>query len=417
MSSSLEKITGPLVKILLICLVFVQPYANSVDPMVVAMAILFFLLSFPAFVSLVLTKRPMLEVLVFLPILAISVAVGALNGHIPGDIVRGLIPYAIYIVTFGAIVAMKPVSRLELLRWYVIVATLISLKTLVILGLNGVTPSDIAGGVRATFFDINSGLPIAMLAIPFVFVCFSNPWVQATLLVILTSQILLGQSKALMAITAVFYLVFLTIYTPSLKQLGSRATASLIKLLIVISLVTVTTLTFSANPLVQRFINAVTNPGIELSGRIYEMGNSIRAIEENPLLGRGQGYIFVHKSAASTEENPVFEERRYTHSVFFYHLATMGILGMPFALLMFYGPLLYLSAAQVNRLISPPESIKSPIRQFKNYYVPTILAATGMLLFNLVSASYKNPQSLVILALINAVIFCLLSAAKNSQTE
>lgn len=417
MSSSLEKITGPLVKILLICLVFVQPYANSVDPMVVAMAILFFLLSFPAFVSLVLTKRPMLEVLVFLPILAISVAVGALNGHIPGDIVRGIIPYTIYIVTFGAIVAMKPVSRLELLRWYVIIAALISLKTLVILALNGVSLSDITRGVRATYFDINSGLPIATLAIPFVFVCFSNRWIQAALLVVLTTQILLGQSKALILITAVYYLVFLTVYTPPFKQLGSRAASLLLKVLIIISVGTVTLATFSSNPLAQRFITAVTDPKTELSGRVFEMGNSIRAIEETPLLGRGQGYVFIHKAATSTDENPVYEERRYTHSVVFYHLALMGLLGMPFALLMLYGPLLYLSAAQVNRLIGPPESIKLPVSQFSNYYVPTILAATGMLLFNLVSASYKNPQSLIILALINAVIFCLLSAAKNSQTE
>ncbi len=411
-----EKNVLLLLKALLFTFVIVSPYANKINPPLLVMALLLVLLAIPAAVVMLRAERKVFEVWLFLPLLGISIAVGLLNGHIPANVVRGSIPYLIYIVAFASILYIPPEKRFELMRWYVYMAVLVSLKTFAILIYNGVTPSDIARGARATFYDINSGFPIAMAAVPFVFVFFKNRWLQAILLLILVGQVTLGQSKILMLATVVILAVFFMIFTPNQKLIGVRATVLLTKFLTVIGIIGIIIFTFNDNPLLQRFSRMVTNPNIELSGRVYEMGNAIRSIDKNPFLGRGQGYVFIHKSANSPDNAPRFEERRYVHSVLFYHLAIMGLIGLPFALLMFHGPAFYfLVLAKKGRAGAGDQAKKNKYTgNLDQFYLPIKMAAFGLFAFYMVSAAFKNPQSLILLALVNALIYTLLEHQKSS---
>lgn len=412
-----QKYTFWILKALFLCFVLVSPYANKVDPALIVMVVLFFLLILPAFFNLLQARRPVFEVWIFLPMLALSIAIGLFNGHIPANVVRGIVPYLIYIVAFGAVLFIPKDKRLELLRWYVIIAVLISLKTFGILIYNGITPADIIRGVRATFYDINSGLPMAMVAIPFVFVCFKNPWVKTAFLVILITQILLGQSKALMMATTAFLGIFFLTYRPRSGHMKIQSITMISKLLAITSLIAIIVFTFNKNPLLQRFVNMVTHSKVELSGRIYEMENVLRAMEKNPFLGRGQGYVFIHKAADSPDDAPRYEERRYTHSVLFYHLAIMGLLGMPLALLMLHGPLFYVIWLALRRTATQAGDKKSDKDEMTSYYLPLILAGFGLMAFNMVSASFKNPQSLSVLGLVNAMIFTLMIQNWNQNAS
>jgi len=395
----------------------VSPFANKLDPALLLMAAILLLLTPVAIVTLLRMEPPVFEVWLFLPMLALSVAIGLLNGHEPANVARGTIPYLIYIVTFAAILSLPPEKRLSLVRLFVIVAALLSLKTLAILAYNGVGPDKIMHGVRATYYDINSGLPMAMAALPFALVCFRSGKARAILAILLVLQVLLGQSKSLMVATAVFLVVFAISYVPRPRRISIRASTTLIKTLGVVVFAAVTILTFNKNPLMQRFILMVSSPQTELAGRLYEIKNVMRAMEQNPLLGRGQGYVFLHKSALSQKGKPRFEKRRYTHSILFYHLAIMGLLGMPLALLLLHGPVFYLIWHTFNPRRRPFVLRGCDGTPVARLSMATILSGLGMLAFNLVSASYKNPQSLIVLALINALCFTLLAGnGRPSET-
>ncbi len=403
-----------LLQLLLFSFLLVSPFANEVDWAIILMALLLFVLVVPALRTLVQAKRPTFEILAFLPMLVISIIVGLKSGNIPSNVVRGTIPYVIYIVSFAAVLYLPSAKRLMLARWYVIVAAMVSFKTMVLMASNGVTPIDVLHGVRATFFDINSGLSISMAAVPFVIVCFKNKWLRALLLFLLVGQVVLGQSKSLMVLTAAFLAVFFVVYIPKSRFVFVRALMIAAKAIAAITVLAAVVVTFNQNPLLQRFTLMVTNPKTELSGRIYEINNVLKVIDDRPLLGTGQGFVFIHKAADSPDSAPVYEERRYTHSVLFYHIAIMGFLGMPFAMLMLHGPGIYMALAMAGHWLRRQHSGHNRKRgPYDAYFLPVMMSSLGLMAFNLVSASYKNPQSVILLGFMNALAFTLLAKRKR----
>ncbi len=422
MQTRFQNMTFRLLQLLLLCFVPVSPFANKLDPALLLMAGVLLLLLPAAFMTLIRLERPVFEVWLFLPMLALSMAVGLLNGHVPSNVFRGIIPYLIYIIAFAAILFLPREKRFELLRFYILIVVLIALKTFVILVYNGVSPADIARGVRATFFDINSGLPMAMVTVPLVFAAVMRVRVRALILSVLVGQVLLGQSKSLMVMTLFFLVFFAISHQLSTRQVELRSVILLTKIMTVVIVSVLVILTFDRNPLLHRFTLMVTSPETELAGRLYEMQNVLMSLEKNPLLGRGQGYVFIHRAAGSPKDAPRYEERRYTHSILFYHLAIMGFSGFLFALLLLHGPVFYLVWRRLADLWTLEKTEGREMEtdgkwHFDRLPVALILAGMGMLAFNLVSASYKNPQSLIMLALLNALVFTVLDRGRPGTSK
>lgn len=401
-NSALERSTALLLKLVLLMFLFVQPYANHIDPALIVLMGLIGLLAVPAGLSLFVAERSRLEVWLFLPMLLLSGCVGLLNDHLPSNVIRGVIPYAIYLIAFLSALVLSPPRRFALVPWIVAAACLLSLKTVGILATNGVGSAAILQGARATFYDINSGLPIGLAALPLVVLCVPSGWARLTAIAAITGQIVLGQSKALMGVAALVLAVLPFIGKSKLRNIEVGAywrfailAAGAFALVILIG-------TFQQNPLVHRFVVMIEKSENELGGRRNEMQNAWMSFERAPLLGEGQGFVFLHRPAGATDDTVGLESRRYLHSVFFYHLAIMGILGLPFALLLLHGPFLYAGGRLLRLALGRPSVAK---RHQQSLLLPLVLSGLGLFLFNLVSASFKNPQTLILTGIVNALLW------------
>lgn len=405
--------------LLFVSFVLQQPYANRVDPALLLMAACLAALAIPAFITLVRRERPAAEAWMFIVPLCISITVGLLNGHQLENVLRGTVPYVIYVIAIASFMRLSPESRTTMTRWYMIVATALCFKTLMILAIEGVGLGDFLTGTRASFFDINSALPFSLAALPMVFVVLRRSFWRFPIAGLLILQIVLGQSKALMGLAALSLIAIALVSRRKIQGPWQLAIARPIKTLLAVAVIGIAAITFENNPLFNRFITMVTAAETELGGRAYEMRNTLRSMEQNPLFGRGQGYVFIHRDPTSTPERPIFTERRYAHSILFYHLAIMGLIGAPFALLLLHGPVLYGAVAALRartRGILDEHSEDVKRQEMLQTLLLYLVAGTALALYNLVTASFKNPQSLVVLGLTNGMIWTVLSEVQRLVT-
>lgn len=395
-----------------ISFIILPPYANQLSIGIVILTLLLAICVVPAALNLFLFRKQLLELYFVIPILALGITVGGLNGHHFSDIVRGLLPFSIYIVAISAFLFIDPKYFPKLSQTFVVAALILALKTFAILALNNIGLDKLLSGHRGTFYDINSGLPFAATAIPLTLLAFQSKFLRFTIISILLMQILIGQSKSLIILTGLSFFVLFFFYEEKTRSSAYRFYETGIKMLVFATAILIAAATFSSNPVFQRFNSMVQNPQLELGGRFYEMKNSIRQLDETPIFGKGHGYVFIHKKADSPVDAPEFEERRYVHSTFFYHLALFGLFGAPFIMLMFHGPLLYGLLITFGTIGLEGSAILRERRR-----VLLILTLCGLTLFgfNMISASYKNPQSLILLAFVNAYILTIVRGSRSES--
>lgn len=310
----------------------------------------------------------------------------------PSDFFRGVVPYVIYLGWFAAALLLSAEQTRRLVRTYVAVAVLLALKTFVILIQNQVGFADFQRGVRATYYDLNSSLVLSACAIPLVLGFVRSTQVRLVLVLVLGAQVLVSMSKSLIGLTLVALpAYFVAANWRSIRRSPRRLLTHAAALVLGAALV------FSAvrtSPFFSRFHLAVLSPDTELSGRATEVRNALAVFRQAPFTGAGVGLVFRHVGTPAPGAISV-QERRYTHSALFYHLAAVGLLGT----VLYMGMILHPILRALSRWswaggsgLSGPEAL-------------AVVLATGVVLSMLfVTAGFKNPQTNMLLGFLNAVL-------------